>query len=81
VEAWRVVARDLALVQLGATSSVRDVSLIDDLGAAAPSLRPGAAAAFLARLDRAGELLESNVSPELVVDALVLAWPAAPVRP
>ena len=32
-------------------------------------------AAFFARLDRTAELLESNVSPELAIDALLLAWP------
>jgi DNA polymerase III delta' subunit len=85
VEIWRAVARDLAIARLGDLASVRDPALLDDLAAAAAALADGAAATFLARLDRAGELLESNVSPELVVDALVLAWPrlergAAPVR-
>jgi DNA polymerase III delta' subunit len=75
LETWRTVARDLALGQLGDTGRVRDRALLDDLGPAARSLPAGAAARFLARLDRAGELLESNVSPELVVDDLVLAWP------
>ena len=32
-------------------------------------------AAFLDRLARAGELLDVNVAPELLVDSLVLAWP------
>jgi hypothetical protein len=31
--------------------------------------------AFLERAARAAELLASNVSPELVLDSLVLAWP------
>ena len=33
-------------------------------------------AAFLDRLARAGELLDVNVAPELLLDSLVLAWPA-----
>jgi DNA polymerase-3 subunit delta' len=33
-------------------------------------------AAFLDRLARAGELLDVNVAPELLIDSLVLAWPA-----
>ena len=37
---------------------------------------PGAAVAFLERTARSAELLDSNVSPELVLDTLVLAWPA-----
>ena len=32
--------------------------------------------AFLRRLARAGELLEGNVAPELVIDTLVAAWAA-----
>jgi hypothetical protein len=35
---------------------------------------------FLGRLDEAGELLEANVRPELVLDALLLHWPHAGVR-
>jgi DNA polymerase III delta' subunit len=75
VEIWRAVARDLALVQLGGVQAIRDPALLDDLTAAAGGLAAGASAVFLDHLTRAGELLESNVSPELVADGLVLAWP------
>ena len=75
VDVWRAVARDLAIVQLGDVQSVHDVALLDDLAVAARGLPGGASAAFLERLTRAGELLESNVSPELIVDGLILAWP------
>jgi DNA polymerase-3 subunit delta' len=81
IDIWRSVARDLALAALGERSSLTDPSLLDDVLAAAPSVPVGAAGSFLARLDRAGELLESNVSPELLVDALVLAWPRGAPRP
>ena len=75
VDIWRDVARDLAVAQLGDVRSIRDMTLVDDLTGAAQGLPPGEAAAFLARLTRAGELLEANVSPELVADGLVMAWP------
>jgi DNA polymerase III delta' subunit len=75
VDIWRAVARDLALAQLGDVQSIRDMALLDDLTAAAHGLPAGASAAFLERLTRAGELLESNVSAELIADGLVLAWP------
>ena len=75
VEVWRDVARDLALVQLGQHARLRDPGLLDDLQAVAGSIPVGSTGRFLALLDRAGELLEANVSPELVADALVLAWP------
>ena len=76
VSIWRDVARDIALVALGETASVRQQDLLDDLEAAAGRLSAGFAAAQLRRLDTAGERLEGNVSPELVVDALAIGWAA-----
>jgi hypothetical protein len=76
VAIWRDVARDLALVGLGEASDVRQLDLLDDLDAAVRRLPATFAASQLRRLDVAGERLEGNVSPELVVDALVLGWAA-----
>jgi DNA polymerase-3 subunit delta' len=76
VTIWRDVVRDLALVSLGESGGVRQLDLLDDLEAAAQRLSPAFAAAQLGRLDTAGERLEGNVSPELVVDALLLGWVA-----
>jgi DNA polymerase III delta' subunit len=76
VAIWRDVARDLALVGLGEAADVRQLDLLDDLDAAARRLPATFAASQLRRLDVAGERLEGNVSPELVVDALVLGWAA-----
>jgi hypothetical protein len=43
-----------------------------------PARDPGAGlGGFLGRLDAAGELLEANVRPELVLDTLLLRWPRA----
>jgi DNA polymerase III subunit delta' len=74
LEVWRDVARDLLLVELGEEGRLRDPALLDDLRAAATTpvdeLR-----AFVGRLAHAVELLEANVSPELAVDSLLLAWP------
>ena len=80
VDVWRDLARDLALVDLGQQQRLRDPGLLDDLHASATTLGPGVAGRFLVHLDRAGELLESNVNPELVADVLVLAWPRAAQR-
>jgi hypothetical protein len=71
---WRDVARDLALVALGERGEVHQLELLDDLEAVAGRLQPGFAAAQLRRLEVAGERLEGNVSPELVLDELVLGW-------
>jgi hypothetical protein len=73
---WRDVARDLALVALGERGDVRQLDLLDDLEAVASRLPDGFPARQLRRLDVAGERLEGNVSPELVVDELVLGWVA-----
>ncbi len=73
---WRDVTRDLALVRLGEERRLRDPALLDDLRAAATALLDADLAAFIARLDATAELLENNVSPELAVDARVLASPA-----
>jgi DNA polymerase III delta' subunit len=75
LDAWRDLARDLALAQAGAVRSVRDTTLLEELEAAARELPAGAGNAALARLVRAGELLDSNVSPELLLDVLLLGWP------
>ena len=79
---WRELARDLLVVALGEERQVRDPAFLDDLRDAAASVGPSGAAlgAFLGRLDTAGELLEANVRPELVLDTLLLHWPRAAVR-
>ncbi len=77
---WREVARDLLVVGLGDERHVRDPGLLDDYRAAAarPNHAVGSASAHLAdqlrRLDAAGELLEANVRPELILDSLLLHW-------
>jgi DNA polymerase-3 subunit delta' len=70
---WRDVARDAILVGLGEERRLRDPALLDDLRTAD---LPGAAVLeFLERLDRAADLIDGNVSPELAVDVLLLSWP------
>ena len=75
LEIWRDLAHDVALARSGDLRGLRDPGLIDELSALAGRLDPDAAGAALARVARTGELLESNVAPELALDVLVLAWP------
>jgi len=75
VALWSEVARDLALVGAGGGRSVRDPVLLEELTAVAARVDPDAVAAFLDRAARGAELLVSNVSPELLLDTLALAWP------
>ena len=72
---WMEIARDVSLVGVGGGRSVRDPVLLEELMTVAASIEPGSAAGFLERVARAGELLASNVSPELLLDSLALAWP------
>ena len=75
LDAWRSLARDLAFAQQGARGSIRDIQVLEEIEAAARDLAPGAPADFLARLVRADELIAGNVSPELVLDVLLVRWP------
>ena len=75
LEVWMEVARDLALVAADGARSVRDPDLLEEFGTAAAGLGADEPAAFLRRLARGAELVAGNVAPELVLDALVLAWP------
>jgi DNA polymerase III subunit delta' len=72
---WTDVARDVALCQRGLERSVRDLARLDDTRALAADLDPAAVASFLDRLGRATVMLATNVSPELLLDDLALAWP------
>jgi DNA polymerase-3 subunit delta' len=74
VEIWRAVVRDLGLAVAGERGGIRDLALIDDLETAARGLDLAAVGHSLRRLETAGERLEGNVSPELVLDVLGLGW-------
>lgn len=72
VGVWRDLLRDLAAVTVGEPRLVRDVELLEDLERAAARTAGEAVGSALRRLDVAGERLEGNVSPELVLDVLAL---------
>ena len=73
---WADVARDLLLSRMGLAASLKDPRLLEEMAAIAAAIDEAALIAFLDRLGRAGVLLASNVSPELVLDDLALAWPS-----
>jgi DNA polymerase-3 subunit delta' len=72
---WTDVARDLALARRGLDRSLRDLGMLDELAAAAARIDAGDLDAFLDRLGRGAVLIVGNVSPELLLDDLALAWP------
>lgn len=76
IAAWREVGRDLAVVAGGGRREVRQLDMLEDLeAAAAAGVDPAALVAFLERLDALGAAIEEYANPELVLDALMLAWP------
>ena len=90
---WRDLVRDLLVVRLGDERQVRDPGLLDDLRVGASLLgasgngngsagsdRDAELAAFLARLDTVGELVEGNTRPEIALDSLLLGWPRTTPR-
>ena len=85
---WRDLVRDLLVVRLGDERQVRDPGLLDDLRVAAGLFGTGDTArahdaelaAFLARLDAVGELVEANTRPEIALDSLLLGWPRPAAR-
>ena len=72
---WSDTARDLALCRRGLERSMRDIGLLDETTAMAQRLDAGELDAFLDRLGRGSVLIGANVSPELILDDLALAWP------
>lgn len=72
---WTDVARDLLLTMRGMPAALRDPRALEDTAAAAALLDEDAVLDFLDRLGRATVLLAGNVSPELLLDDLAIAWP------
>lgn len=79
VEAWRDLARDLLVVDLGRPNLIRDVALLDELAAAAGRLARPDLVRFVGRTLEAEAAIEANATPELVLDVLALAWPRVSV--
>jgi DNA polymerase-3 subunit delta' len=77
IDVWRRLAIDLARTERGESGGVHDPALLEEMAAAVGRLGVGASAAFLVRLDEVGRVIDGNASPELAMDVLALAWPAA----
>jgi DNA polymerase III delta' subunit len=77
IDVWRRLALDLARSERGASAGIHDPALLEEVATAAGRLTGGATAAFLVRLDEVGRAIDGNASPELAMDVLALAWPAA----
>lgn len=76
LEVWRETGRELAVVAVGGAAESHRVDLLDDFTAAAATLVPSELTGFLARLDGLALAIDGYANPELVLDTLLLAWPA-----
>lgn len=74
---WREVARDLAVAARGGRRELRQHDQLDDLVRVGASVDPRALTEFMTRLEAAQRALDAYANPELALDALLLAWPAA----
>jgi DNA polymerase-3 subunit delta' len=75
IDAWRDLGRDLAVAARGGARGVRDLDQLEEVLARAAGLDPAALLRFLDRLDGLMVAIEGYANPELVLDALLLAWP------
>ncbi|MGZ3641013.1 MAG: DNA polymerase III subunit delta' [Candidatus Limnocylindrales bacterium] len=80
IEVWRALARDLAVAGAGGRAAIRQLELLEELEDAGGGLSATALTGFLARLDGLAAAVEGYANPELVVDVLLLGWPAAQPR-
>lgn len=76
ITVWTDLARDLLVIARGLPAAALDIALLDETRAAAARHDPVRLLDFLERLGRGTTLLAGNVSPDLILDDLVLAWPA-----
>ncbi|MFI5225065.1 MAG: hypothetical protein ACHQ3P_00145 [Candidatus Limnocylindrales bacterium] len=75
IEVWRELTVDLVRATGGDVRRVHDAALLEEISSAAGRLSASPTVSFLARLDRAARVVELSASPELAIDALLVAWP------
>lgn len=76
ISIWRDLVHDILTSQLGG-SGLRDPGVLEETADLAGRVALPAITAFLVRLDVAARRLDVSAGPELTVDVLALAWPAA----
>ena len=75
--AWRELGRDLFVAASGGGHELNDPQLLEELRDVASRVEMRDLLAFLERLDALIAAVEGYANPELVLDALALAWPRA----
>ncbi len=77
ISVWRDVARDLALAARDGGRELQLRELVDEVSAAGRRVDVRAMSRFLRRLDGLGRAVDAYANPDLVIDSLLLEWPAA----
>jgi DNA polymerase III delta' subunit len=75
VAIWSSVGRDLAVARAGGIRQLREMALVGDVRAVAPSVSVATLQLFLEQLGKVATQLDENVNPELALDVLALSWP------
>jgi DNA polymerase III subunit delta' len=75
VDIWASIGRDLAVARAGGVRQLREIELVDELRAVAPSVTAPRLHAFLEQVGEIATQLDENVNPELALDVLALSWP------
>lgn len=78
LDAWRSLARDLAVAGAGRPEATPTGLLLPELASTAGRLAPVQLAAFIRLLDRVEEGLAQNAAPRLALEAAMLGWPQLP---
>jgi DNA polymerase III delta' subunit len=75
IDAWRQLARDVAIAARGGRSELVQVDLLEEIVALGSDLAPGRLDEFLRRLDELDAAVEAYANPELALDVLLIRWP------
>jgi DNA polymerase-3 subunit delta' len=75
IDAWRGLARDVALAVRGGRAEIAHVDLLEELASLADEIDEADLRAFLGLLDELDPAVEAYANPELVLDVLLLRWP------
>ncbi len=80
---WAAIGRELSVAAAGGTRQIRELELVDELRATAPTVSEESLRSFLGRIGEIAAQLDDNLNPELALDVLALSWPRveSPARP
>jgi DNA polymerase III subunit delta' len=75
IDAWRQLARDVAIAARGGRSELLQVDLLEEIVSLGGMLEAEQLDEFLRRADELDAAVEAYANPELALDVLLLRWP------